>query len=375
MDEPLLKEELLQVLNINNSSLENLYSSKSLLDSVFKRTTCKSCVETVKILAELHFNLKLLHDKLSLISKSGNKKYITQYLTKTDIWWARGFFNKAVSNSRKTKNIIFDLFNLIENYYEIKSYTNEKKIRGFFISIKLFLEQNSSCIIFLLKQNHIRQLIAMFEKNPISTLENSNLKIGDVILSYKSNKFLSKHFMSLLIYLFGGSRFTHSSLVCDVDNGKVKTISANGEKRVVGVSDIYIEDGEVFFVFRPEIDNSQKERLLEQIEVHKKSLLLENYNFSMAKFWFAFIEGVFFRIIDILLRRIIMVQNPFANRKGYFCSEVVNEIFFDANIYLTPRSKYSSIVTPAELSWSQCLCFIGFICKEGSFVDSKRFFG
>lgn len=80
--------------------------------------------------------------------------------------------------------------------------------------------------------------------------------------------------------------------------------------------------------------------------------------FSVAKIRFTLLWGLLFVLTINIFHRLIMIHNP-VKSLGYYCSEIIDTIFADAGIYLSPRSDYDSMTSPSEFIGSPHLRFIG----------------
>ncbi len=59
------------------------------------------------------------------------------------------------------------------------------------------------------------------------------------------------------------------------------------------------------------------------------------------------------------------IPNFMGERKSeFFCSEFVNQVFLEAGVMLTPKSRYGSTVSPPDIATSPYLKFIGLVFKD-----------
>lgn len=356
---PVLKEELVRVNHYNDKQRQAIASLQRRFVHKTKSRPPRQIGEGIeKRLIALQFELEFLHDDLKRLANAPKAYYTTPDLSVFDIWLARGFLNRAAVNASKSQKLLRKLQRRTREYFTGGyRYALRRKIILLFVLAKLYLSQNTSCIFFLTAQNHTKHLVAQYRRRPQSLefLE-KDLRAGDVILSYKENSFLMRHFVSLIIALIEGSRFTHSFIVAEHRGGKATCLNASGYKKKVALLPIRREKGEILFVFRPKLAKRQREKLLHRIEFWRENLNRQKeFGFSMPKFIFAAIEGLLYRAADYTTRRIIMVQNPFRQKTRYYCSEIVNLIFVESGIFLSTRSQYSDLVGPCEFSWSPYL--------------------
>jgi hypothetical protein len=127
-------------------------------------------------------------------------------------------------------------------------------------------------------------------------------------------------------------------MAAKVSPSDVRMIDAHMEQGSAGVHlrDFKILPGEILIVLRPRIGHFQIKLLLKKI-----------------------VECVKVKSGYALVPNFIKTR-----RSKYFCSELVNQAFREAGIFLTPKSQYSGIVFPSDIIVSPYLDFIGLIFKD-----------
>jgi len=211
----------------------------------------------------------------------------------------------------------------------------------------------------------------IFKKKMLDyVIPRSTIEKGDILLSYKTKKYLRVHIGSYLISLASRTRITHSMIVYSSHHQHIKCITATAKTERLSILDLNISDGEVIFVLRPKISKEEKEKLNRVLDEWYYELMINKgkYKFSELKCWTAVIEGFLYTTVVRLTKRNIILPNPFKRSNALFCSELIDEIFKKTNIFLVPRSEYHSIVGPAELLYSPHLEFVGIVCNE----DDKK---
>ena len=377
---PILTDELISLYGRNEVIISELTRVKNDVKAFFvakpneHRKVVKDGKKVADEILRMHFESNFLSTDLRIVAKSKKAYSDTPDLNTWDIAYARAFLNKSASNCRKCSKILLRLYILLSNYEKNQNFNLVKKINASFKIVSLYLNQNRSCILFLIQDNKIKYLTAEITSNPEKyKIPKSGLRKGDVILSYKPNKFLKKHLITFLIWIAEGSRFTHSYVVAYHKKDIAKCLIASGYGKSVGVAGLKQEDGEILFAFRPKIDAKTKKLLYKSINKWSR-LLTENdiYSFSNSDLIFALLEGILYRLVGYITKRTIFIPNPFEQKTRFYCSELVNRIFYDAGILLTPRSIHGYLVGPFEFSYSYCLNFIGIVEPENSAAEVKQ---
>lgn len=195
----------------------------------------------------------------------------------------------------------------------------------------------------------------LINKNEIDT--------GDILFRYKVKGHFKETLISRIISTVTSSRITHVLMAAKVSPSDVRMIDAHMEQGSAGVHlrDFKILPGEILIVLRPRIGHFQIKLLLKKIVecVKVKS------GFSDLKLVGVFISYLISKIINKFKSGYALVPNFIKTRRSkYFCSELVNQAFREAGIFLTPKSQYSGIVFPSDIIVSPYLDFIGLIFKD-----------
>ena len=190
----------------------------------------------------------------------------------------------------------------------------------------------------------------------------NKLDTGDILFRYKVKGHFKEGLISRIISTVTSSQITHVSMAAKVSPSDVRMIDAHMERGSAGVHlrDFKILPGEILIVLRPRIGHFQIKLLLKKIIecVKVKS------GFSDLKLVGIFISYLISKIINIFKSGYALVPNFIKTKRSkYFCSELVNQAFREAGIFLTPKSQYSGIVFPSDIIVSPYLDFIGLISK------------
>lgn len=223
----------------------------------------------------------------------------------------------------------------------------------------------------------VRSFIRQIENNLAHyKITPHHIQKGDVILSYKTEAFLKRERLSRIIALSTNSPITHS-LIATTSTHPHTFLSANPESKGLGLKNETPRDGELYLVFRlrEELSSVSKETLLNTVD---KWVAMANHtswkhlSFGELKSWAACAIGYIYVITSYLFLRPVCLANPVHESKTIFCSEVVDTIFREAGIYLTPRSGNHSVVGPAELFYSPLLSFQGVIVNQEDLREFKK---
>lgn len=369
--EPFLAEKLReaskrdQLINSAITKLEEdliLYMRMSVSDRVMEERAKK----LKKKFMGLSLNLYFQRNMILAIAKMDDRFFVTPYLNKFKVRQSRSLLFSVASNYKKSIEIAENIALLIPQYKKAYFKFNlKKKLLFYFMFMKLHQGPNQSSLHALTEENHLSYIVKKYFKHPKQlSIERKRLAEGDVIVSYKSSAFLRAHGISFLVALIEQSHFTHSSIVSSKEGDSIKVLNASGYKGHFGNMELTCEEGEYQFVFRPVIKKKEKLLLMKSIRGYVRRVSDKKQFFAYFKFFFALIEGFLYRFFQLIFQRIILIQNPFQRRTRYFCSEVVNKIFLDAEIFLTPRSLYSSLVGPVEIALSPHLKFIGVLSHK-----------
>ena len=378
-NEPLIVQELNSLYRRNSRLISKLEKLKHDFRMLLSRKTSdygqlKEEAEAVyQSLVNIRFEFDFLNSDLNIVQNAAHKYFNAPELDDSDIIFTRAFINKAAHNCMICSDKITRLQNLLKKYPAKKPVNLKFRADLILRNIGLYLSQNSSCILFILKRNKTKHLMAEIELNENAYAVSQNeLKTGDVVLIYADKTFLRKHWVAKLISISEGSSIIHAAIVYVKKPGEVRWIAAQGYGGKVEMTEITKKEGETLLVFRPNIDYASKKKLHKSIENWARILSGKDvfYGFSNLKFLFALFEGLFYRLSAHITRRLFIMKNPFHQTTRMYCSEFINKIFYDAGVILTPRSIDSSLVAPVELSFAHCLEFLG-VVKDAKIVPDN----
>lgn len=197
------------------------------------------------------------------------------------------------------------------------------------------------------------------------TLYTSHLEKGDVIVSYKTNKYLNFSFLSKIIAFSSNTHITHAFLVTD-DDKPHHLVSSNPESKGLGLTTTSPLEGEMFIVLRykSSVNGVSKEKILESLGTwwpEQESHIGKRTSFPELKSWIACFIGFIYVTTTYLFERPVCFRNPIKKQNSLFCSEFVEGVFKQEGVYLSPRSENPSVVGPVELFYSPYLEFKGII--------------
>lgn len=213
-------------------------------------------------------------------------------------------------------------------------------------------------------------LLTHFAGKTINTfvLSPSDLRLGDVVLSYKTNHYLRHSPLSLFIKYMTHSAVTHVMVACHASSERPTLLMSDDTTQGLGILDVVADPGELLLVLEPLPHPKLREvhteiRRLRSIAYEKMhdTALQKLYKFPTHKCEVACIIGFVYTCIGLLCRYPISVKNPFEKQPGMFCSELIDTLFRKAGIQLTPRSEHSAIVGPIEFLYSPLLRLKGII--------------
>lgn len=209
-----------------------------------------------------------------------------------------------------------------------------------------------------------------FAGNPLSryVLSPHDLNTGDIVLSYKTNRYLRHSPLSLFIKYATHSAITHVMIVSHESNHPPELLMSDDTTKGLGILSVTSDPGELLLVLEPLPHSKLPEvhaeiRRLSQIARDKArdTTLQKLYQFSTQKCEMACVIGFMYICVGLLSRYPISLKNPLENQSGVFCSELVDNLFRSAGIQLTARSEYRSIVGPIEFLYSPLLRLKGII--------------
>ncbi|MBI2576772.1 hypothetical protein HYV84_06155 [Candidatus Woesearchaeota archaeon] len=212
-------------------------------------------------------------------------------------------------------------------------------------------------------------LIRQYEGLKKYILEPYQLETGDILLSFKPKEFFKKiSFFTVLPRMtaaFEQSQVTHAALCIKLPGGPkiVESVMDIGIDGAV-MRDFEVPEVQVLVALRPQLSQDQRMRLIQAIRRH----IQNQPTYSVLKLVGFLPTLLVTRTLNWFTKGYRQLPNFLSIRKStFFCSEFVNQVFKDAGILLTPKSKYSATVSPSDIVSSPFLTFIGLV-----FRDSER---
>lgn len=223
-------------------------------------------------------------------------------------------------------------------------------------------------------------LLTHFNNKPLSQyiLSPEDLKLGDVILSYKTSSYLKHSPLSLFIKHTTHSSITHAMVVCNEPSTKPELLMSDDTTNGLGTLDVITDEGEIFLVLEPlphqGLDQVYSEirqlRSVSEEKRHSRSLQ-RLYQFAKLKCEVACVIGFAYICAGALFKYPLSVRNPAEKQAGSFCSEFIDTLFKNAGISLTPRSEYAAIVGPVEFLYSPVLRIKGIIGDKETIASTE----
>lgn len=244
------------------------------------------------------------------------------------------------------------------------------RIYQYIRSVSLYVDMAHTSLTYLPRIIAQKQITQIAEQDPSSfRMRGDDLKRGDVLLAYKSLKYIRRHPGSRLVAWATRSRFTHAMMVTNVEYERIRVIEATPEQDGVVISALHdARPEEILFVYRPTgLSDAQSRDLQKALSdwVVRVGVKEQNTSYGFLKTFAALILGGVYQIASYALARMVVIPNPFKDPTSLFCSELVNTIFLEADIPLTPRSSSAALVGPVEMTTSPYLQFIGVLPTDG----------
>jgi len=324
------------------------------------------------ILQETHTNL---------VKAYGEKESYFEYIDINSFQFKLATSNllNAYKKVAKSQKIMRKLQNdIIENIAHKKEYNKSTFGPGLlraYTKIKKSIVLSSVSVQNCMKFIDINLLLS---KQPESyIIDHNKVKQGDILLFYKTEKSIKKSLPDYIASQASNSRVTHSTITYS-NRRTLKHLHATAHGHKVMISDVHFRHGTIVLVFRPQIIESKRKRLLKSIRDWGTKLkeFKGKYKYSELKFWFAVIPGLItFALIPRLTGRMMIYPNPIKTKNAYYCSELIESIFKQAQIYLISRSEYGGILGPSEIIHSPYLKFIGIVChpEDKELVKNEKF--
>lgn len=199
-------------------------------------------------------------------------------------------------------------------------------------------------------------------------IDRNLLKHGDIVLSYKTKKYLRKDILARLVSMATNSPITHS-LIVSTSGSKPLLLCSSPEGNGPNFLEPCPSPGEVYIVMRlrdmafPFGDHIKKIVDMRNIGL-ADGCPVNAYKFAELKSWVASAIGFIYVLSTYLFRRPIVFPNIVKSDNGVFCSELIDNVFREAGFFMTPRSENPSVVGPVEIFYSPYLSFQGIIMNE-----------
>lgn len=199
-----------------------------------------------------------------------------------------------------------------------------------------------------------------------------DLHTGDVVLSYKTNSYLRKSPVSLLVKFASNSSVTHAMIVSNLPHEQPELLFSGDITYGLGIIKPIPEPGEIFLVLESRDTATQtnllpsiskwRSRAQTRMEARKRGGP-DSYRFPELKCQMASIMGVF-TVILVYIGIPLTPRNPVQSQSGVFCSELIDAIYKESGVILSPRSTHDAIVGPVEFLYSPLLRLRGIIANE-----------
>lgn len=203
-------------------------------------------------------------------------------------------------------------------------------------------------------------------------INGSHLRIGDIVLSYKTEGYLKKNFLAWLIAMSTNCQITHS-LIVSGEGSDSTLFCSSPEQAGLGCKPPIPQSGEAYIILRPKQSLVDYPSLTVSIQKWLTQSTGENrHEFAELKSWMANFVGFIYLFSSCLTQRSWVLSNPAKNRSGIFCSELIDNIYKDIGIYLTPRSIHRALASPLEFFHSPYFDFQGIIVQNEDIDTIQR---
>jgi len=184
------------------------------------------------------------------------------------------------------------------------------------------------------------------------------LKPGDVVLSYKTKEYLRSQPLSWQVRLASNSPVTHALVVASNHDGEIKLMAAGDATSGLGIVTAEPKPGEIFLIMSPTPEI--RERLLPHIASWQVAAEAHSVPWPELKVQIANVIGIF-TVLMAFLEQPLVIKNPYNKQKGVYCSELIDRLFKEIGIVISPRCVHDSLISPIELFYSPYLIFQGVI--------------
>ncbi len=219
-------------------------------------------------------------------------------------------------------------------------------------------------------ERHLRQTYeGLLEQNILKKTNGwKYLQNGDIWVSFKTASYLKKEYLSRWIARINGSQVTHVALFLHDAQGYPAVIQSNkgmmaGMKRLEG-----LVEGQVYIILRPKLSSGQRIQLWRVV----REMIQQKIWYSKAKIIAVIPSLLLSKAVNAFSRRSIPTGNILNSvTANMFCSEFLNEVFKRIGFYLTPKSKYSSMVLPADIIASSEVEYVGLLFADDKYTKEK----
>lgn len=228
----------------------------------------------------------------------------------------------------------------------------------------------------LQQAKNIYEKVCFFANLPNNQLRESicseeDLKRGDIILSYKTQAYIKNSKASWQVKIFSNSPITHVMAVYREGDGPAELLFSGDKARGLGLTEPKPVAGEIYIILRPK-QSVQTEKLNSVLhQWYTKARERTDYTqneFPELKVQVANLIGII-TVIFGYFGLPLALPNPFSKRPGVFCSELIDEMYFEAGIQLTPRSCHPAVVGPIELFYSPHFSLVGVMCPPDEIAN------
>jgi hypothetical protein len=210
-------------------------------------------------------------------------------------------------------------------------------------------------------------LVSGYKRLQDSIVDKSKLVTGDLLLSFKTNEFLKNVIISKKIAKVTGSHVTHILVAVKLPMSDPRVIDSDRAFGGVTLRDLNIRKGEVLLVLRPRLNSTQRVELLKHLKYHVQN----RTTYPVPKMIGVWPSTILSSFAGLFTGRYHHVQNVLAIRNaGFFCSEFLDNAFKQAGFMLTPKSRYSEMVAPADIAASPNVEYIGLLFNPSE--DSRK---
>lgn len=217
----------------------------------------------------------------------------------------------------------------------------------------------------------------MLDQGDRYILDQSAIKKGDIILSYKTAKYLKRDILARLVSIATNSAITHS-LVATEDGENSKLLCSSPEGNGINLLPPHPNPGEIYIIMRPRDIGARYEQHIRHAintwrdRVNTATGTPYRYKFAEMKSWIASAVGFIYVLSTYLSRRSITLPNFAKDQQGIFCSEMIDDIFKEIGILVGPRSEHDAVIGPVEIFHSPYLAMQGVIVNEADHESMRK---